>query len=80
MACEDVEGNWEPRLILAPGFTPEQIDQVTAMLNEQLGLKRAAAKERLLALWEQHDRLERDIIRLERLFSDAELDALLERE
>lgn len=32
----------------------------------------------LISLWEQHDQLERDIIKLERNFTDEELDWLME--
>ena len=37
------------------------------------------ALKRLNHLWSHHDKVERDIIRLERHFTDAQLDAPLER-
>jgi hypothetical protein len=37
------------------------------------------ALKRLNTLWEVHDWLEAEIIRLERLFTDEELETLLER-
>jgi hypothetical protein len=38
------------------------------------------ALKRLNYLWEHHDKVEREIIRLERHFTDEQLDTLLERE
>jgi hypothetical protein len=37
------------------------------------------ALKRLNYLWGYHDKMEREIIRLERHFTDAQLDSLLER-
>jgi hypothetical protein len=41
--------------------------------------KKAAALIKLKRLWVAHDLLERRIIQLERLFTDRELDRILER-
>lgn len=41
--------------------------------------QKAERLKRLKVLWARHDKLEREIIKLERMFSDRELDEVLER-
>jgi hypothetical protein len=41
--------------------------------------KKKVALKILQRLWAKHDRLERQIIHIERLFTDQELDRILER-
>jgi hypothetical protein len=76
MACEDVEGTIS--FASLPDSLPAFRD--APILEDPIPTDREAALAELHYWWDHHDMVERRLIRLERFFTDAELDALLERE